>query len=147
MRTMKKARHTGAHRAFQQSQPLVEQGFDDLWIRFRRDPFDFLAILEQQDYRPHRGLVAGLERRLRVKVQTEEGVVFVGRFLPQFVERQDLALADRSPRGVEVNDDGFAAGDQLVEIRLFEDVEFNTLGGSRGHCSQKHQQGQSLQDA
>jgi hypothetical protein len=132
---------------FSVSNTLFEQRFDHTRIAVCRDAFYFLAILEQQNDGPHRGLVAGLESRLRVKIQPEEGEILVGRLLPEFVERQDLALADRSPRGVEVNDDGFATGEQLVEIRLFEDVEFDALGGGGCRRSEKHQQGQSLQDA
>lgn len=132
---------------FSVSNTLFEQRFDHSRIAVCRDAIHFLAVLEQQNDGPHGGIVAGLERRLRVKIQPEESEILVGRFLPEFVERQDLALADRSPRCVEVNDDGFATGDQLVEVRLFEDVEFNALGGGGRNRSEKHQQGQSLQDA
>jgi hypothetical protein len=64
------------------------------------------------------------------------------RLLPEFVERQDLAPADRSPRCINVDDDRFFAGELLVEIRLVVDVEFNLLrlGGQYRQCEQsKHQ--------
>jgi hypothetical protein len=91
------------------------------------DPVHFFAILEQNDNRANRYIIGLLELRLGIKVDPHEVHFIILRLLPKFVERQDLAPADRSPRCIDVDDDRFFAGELFIEVRLIINVEFDLL--------------------
>ncbi len=74
------------------------------------DAVQFLSISEQDDDGTD-GHVVGLpEVCFRIEIQTQKFSVLVFRLFPEFVQRQDLAFANGSPRRVDVDNHWLFAG-------------------------------------
>jgi hypothetical protein len=121
-----------------QSECLLDKTFDGILASIHRNPVNLLAIPEQENRGTERHIIAFLELCFCIKIQSQQSNLLVFRLLPQFVERQDLAPADRSPRCIDVDDHRLVGGELLVEIRLVIDVVFDDLReGGRCHRSEK----------
>jgi hypothetical protein len=106
---------------------LFHEPFNHIFITICSDPLHFLTTSKEDDHGSDGHLIGGLECSFCVKIQTQESYIFIFRFFPEFVERQDLALANGSPGCVNVDNDRIIASQLFIKIRLIINVELNIL--------------------
>jgi hypothetical protein len=117
---------------------LFDQRLDGGLVAICGDALQLLAIAEHDDHGADRHFIGLLELRLGIEIEAKKSDIPVLRLLPELIQRQDLAFADRSPRRVDVDDYGFVGGELSGEVRLVKEIELDLLRhGRSGHeCKQ-----------